>query len=467
MSLFDFPGLDPVLSSPSQAGTATPAPTVRTPAPPSPTASASPTATTTAPPPTATPTATAAQQQQQQQPARDPAPDPTRPRPTMPAGDAQPAKREHPRGYPFTSTHATSFVDFNVPGSTTAHIFDRDPKKMRVCAFQNICLNSTHAFFLLEPNPADKVALPADVDRVSPSSAGLAELKKDLALCSSGVPSRDLPLICQCFTRMTKPVIVSEADMKALRPTVRGHHWLIDKFVSGNQIGHWAESLGFFHSIVMNKEHFGFRVMNEEVIERLLRKYGVRNIARVTTTKDTPTKEQASLFYNSGLILSPHSSQLVNLVFTPANASIIEMAPAYFNSDFSQIAEVLTQNYHFVIGGYATGDPVSLTTEEKAHLAMCNARYAYCNGRLDKCSVRASFENIKDHQPKGNCSSGSPAYAKYSKAVKSRDFYVDEAGLERAIKSALYRLHQACGGSWPGADPAALNEPALSWLLPA
>jgi hypothetical protein len=40
-------------------------------------------------------------------------------------------------------------------------------------------------------------------------------------------------------------------------PRNSGHHWLLDTFVRGHQIGHWAESLALFHAIMLQERSYG------------------------------------------------------------------------------------------------------------------------------------------------------------------------------------------------------------------
>ena len=53
------------------------------------------------------------------------------------------------------------------------------------------------------------------------------------------------------------PALVARAASIAGLPWQSGHHWLLDTFVNGHQIGHWAESLAFFHSIHLQASTYG------------------------------------------------------------------------------------------------------------------------------------------------------------------------------------------------------------------
>lgn len=83
-----------------------------------------------------------------------------------------------------------------------------------------------------------------------------------LASCSGGHAGRHD--ICLCFTKSTVPKVIRmdpAALAKAYGPEESGHTWLIDKYVGGHQIGHWSESLVFFHSLTLRYETYNLCVI--------------------------------------------------------------------------------------------------------------------------------------------------------------------------------------------------------------
>ena len=60
----------------------------------------------------------------------------------------------------------------------------------------------------------------------------------------------------------------SESDVANMM-TQPGHHWLLDTFVNGHQIGHWAESLAFFHAIHLQESSYGLRPLRRLLINKV------------------------------------------------------------------------------------------------------------------------------------------------------------------------------------------------------
>jgi len=56
------------------------------------------------------------------------------------------------------------------------------------------------------------------------------------------------------------------------------------------------------------------RVLNYPKVEALLHRMGIKYVDVVTTSADNSTMEQLALFNSAGLVLSSHSSQLVNMI---------------------------------------------------------------------------------------------------------------------------------------------------------
>jgi len=55
-------------------------------------------------------------------------------------------------------------------------------------------------------------------------------------------------------------------------------------------------------------------VLNYPEVEALLHRLGVKYVDVVTASADNSTMEQLALFNSAGLVLSSHSSQLVNMI---------------------------------------------------------------------------------------------------------------------------------------------------------
>ena len=78
------------------------------------------------------------------------------------------------------------------------------------------------------------------------------------------------------------------------------------------------------------------RMANEADVVALMKSIIHRDVSVASISGSSSFASQASLFAVNGLIVSTHSSQLVNVMFTHANAAMIEITPEYYNSDFSE-----------------------------------------------------------------------------------------------------------------------------------
>ena len=68
--------------------------------------------------------------------------------------------------------------------------------------------------------------------------------------------------------RVAAPSTPRPGDVAKL-PTQPGHFWLLDTFVRGHQIGHWAETLAFFHAIHLQERSYGLPPLRRLLINKL------------------------------------------------------------------------------------------------------------------------------------------------------------------------------------------------------
>lgn len=176
-------------------------------------------------------------------------------------------------------------------------------------------------------------------------------------------------------------------------------------------------------------------ILNEDELEQVLIKLGLVEIERKTISHVNSSMEQSLLFHESGLVISPHGSELVNVLFSQPKAALVEVIPAIFNYDFAQLGLDLATPIWFSVGGTVENVKASET------VLRCNQLFKNCVGEPRCC---------KDKERKSPECGKASQYAEYSKEVKQLDFTADPKAFERVVKEMIKKLNEACGGHWPG-----------------
>ncbi|NET72810.1 MAG: DUF563 domain-containing protein, partial [Sphaerospermopsis sp. SIO1G2] len=89
------------------------------------------------------------------------------------------------------------------------------------------------------------------------------------------------------------------------------------------------------------------RVINENEITNLLKRYGFETVILESMT----VAEQALLFSQAEIIISPHGSGLTNLVFCQPNTKVIELfSPNYVYHCFWWISNLVGLDYYYLLG---------------------------------------------------------------------------------------------------------------------
>lgn len=97
-------------------------------------------------------------------------------------------------------------------------------------------------------------------------------------------------------------------------------------------------------------------------------------------------------------------------------------------------------HYQMVISGYSP----DLDLDDRAK--DCNEQLmSACVGKTGDC-ISEKVWSLSDKCVKAS----DQLYDRYARKVKHSDFYADLDILDIAIGSAIYNLHKACGGRWPG-----------------
>lgn len=106
-------------------------------------------------------------------------------------------------------------------------------------------------------------------------------------------------------------------------------------------------------------------------------------------------------------------------------ASIVEISPTYYNSDFSNIAGKSGVYHQYAIGG-KTNTPLD------AKLPECNKGFEECNGEADCYFKKAKCSNPIRHE------------------FKQPDFEADLDNLKVILTKSIKHLDSLCNGHWPG-----------------
>jgi len=180
-------------------------------------------------------------------------------------------------------------------------------------------------------------------------------------------------------------------------------------------------------------------ILNQDRVEDLLRRYGIRHFEKVTVGSESSSQEQASLFADYGLIISSHSSQLVNTLFAQSSTAVIEVAPAFFNYDFGEMANQMGLKYFISLGG--TAQNITLPAEAQE----CHDDLLTCEGEGPCFGQKLKIQLQK-------CFISSKPYKEFSTRIKHFDFETDLPILEKVLQKALLHLHESCGGRWKGVE---------------
>ena len=177
----------------------------------------------------------------------------------------------------------------------------------------------------------------------------------------------------------------------------------------------------------------------QAIIDRIKEKYNVV-IEPVEVNGHTPSAEQAKLFAGAGLLLSAHSSQMVNVLFSGDNSVMVEVTAEFYNADFFNYARSVGVRFLYAIGGTVVGweeEGEAMRNCVKALRALCGgvavgSGDSYCVERVAKvaCTEQRNFPN------------------------KHKAFEADVDAVERAVREGLKHLLHSCAGRWGQAQIA-------------
>ena len=169
-------------------------------------------------------------------------------------------------------------------------------------------------------------------------------------------------------------------------------------------------------------------ILNQgELLSLLKAKY---NLLLHPTAVDGSTSsfEQARIFASAGLILSPHSSQLVNVMFAHSSAAVVEVTGEFYNLDFARYATSMGVYFRYAIGGsfpQAHQPPDPLMADCVRELHQC-AGDNWCIGAraVVHCKQNSFFPN------------------------KNLPYYANLTAVDIAVRHALSHVLKHCYGKW-------------------
>lgn len=164
-------------------------------------------------------------------------------------------------------------------------------------------------------------------------------------------------------------------------------------------------------------------INRDEIASMLKLEFGIQ-IEFATIDETSSSQAQVSLFASTGLMLSSHSSQLINVLFSPAGSAMIEVAPEFYNADFSEYAHGMGVFFQYALGGQPRGGvDQPLQRECIDHLSVCEgASYCVLDQRY-KCKNR-EYPN------------------------KNLDFHANITAVRIAVKNSIQHLNWLCTGRW-------------------
>ena len=169
------------------------------------------------------------------------------------------------------------------------------------------------------------------------------------------------------------------------------------------------------------------RILNQQQLLDWLTATFHKEVHVVEISSQSTPREQVEVFARSGLLLASHSSQLVNVLFSHPRSAMVEVAPEYYNSDFSEYAHGMGVHFTYALGGSVPGAAISDSMRQ-------------CMQLLDECEGDSYCILLK----------------RFERACKERvvcckymdGFEADMDKIKMAVQRAVNHLNWACGEEW-------------------
>ena len=107
--------------------------------------------------------------------------------------------------------------------------------------------------------------------------------------------------------------------------------------------------------ITRNEGNGNRKILGYEIIKRILLRNNI-SLVQKTISSQNSTLVQANVFNSYGLIITPHSSQLANLLFAQKNAIVLIIAPFLFEDVYIVLANLCGLRPMISIGHSSTGN---------------------------------------------------------------------------------------------------------------
>jgi len=99
--------------------------------------------------------------------------------------------------------------------------------------------------------------------------------------------------------------------------------------------------------IFISRRKAGYRYMqNQDEVCSLLEHYGFK----AHDLEDLTFADQVALFYDAEIVVSPHSSGLINLLFAPKGTKVLEISALAPEPSFFSLSQALGQRYYYLFG---------------------------------------------------------------------------------------------------------------------
>lgn len=166
------------------------------------------------------------------------------------------------------------------------------------------------------------------------------------------------------------------------------------------------------------------RIINEAEIVKLLKDEFNVNLELQTINQYSTSAQQVSLFASTGLLLSSHSSQMINVLFSRPSSAMIEISAEFYNADFGEYAHGMGVFFQYALGGTVPDGVID--QGQKQCVQVLNT----CQGD-SHCILQRRFKC--GHRGGSN---------------KNLNFIADLNSVRIAVRHSIEHLNWACGGKW-------------------
>jgi hypothetical protein len=167
-------------------------------------------------------------------------------------------------------------------------------------------------------------------------------------------------------------------------------------------------------------------ILNWAEVVSLVKELTGYTAERMTIDGNSSPEEQVRLFASAGLLISSHSSQLINVLFSHPSSALIEASSEFFNADFAEYAHGVGVFFRYALGGVVEDavQPVD------PGIQACTDELSHCEGSSYCILIHRA------HCP--------PRHDKN----KKKNFHANLTALRVAVTHAKNHLNWACDGLW-------------------